>query len=96
MLSRRRLKYELRKAEARVHLLLGDLVALDPLDAVTSRHRSLLLTWNAAREGLMKEVELSKIQAQADSLTFARARSRLSERLRPQVMSRATPVEWIG
>ncbi|MEP7224746.1 MAG: DNA gyrase subunit A, partial [Actinomycetota bacterium] len=60
----RRLKYELRKAEARAHILLGYLIALDNLDAVIALIRAADDA-DAAREGLMKEFELSEIQAQA-------------------------------
>jgi DNA gyrase subunit A len=60
----RRLKYELRKAEARAHVLLGYLIALDNLDAVIALIRSASDA-DAAREGLMKEFDLSEIQAQA-------------------------------
>ncbi len=60
----RRLKYELRKAEARAHVLLGYLIALDNLDAVIALIRSADDA-DAAREGLMKEFDLSEIQAQA-------------------------------
>ena len=60
----RRLKYELRKAEARAHVLLGYLIALDNLDAVIALIRAAADA-DAAREGLMKEFELSEIQAQA-------------------------------
>ena len=60
----RRLKYELRKAEARAHVLLGYLIALDNLDAVIALIRNAADA-DAAREGLMKEFELSEIQAQA-------------------------------
>ena len=60
----RRLKYELRKAEARAHVLQGYLIALDNLDAVIALIRNASDA-DAAREGLMKEFELSEIQAQA-------------------------------
>jgi DNA gyrase subunit A len=60
----RRSKYELRKAEARAHVLQGYLVALDNLDAVIALIRNAPDA-DAAREGLMKEFELSEIQAQA-------------------------------
>src|SRR5213592_1931676 len=60
----RRLKYELRKAEARAHVLVGYLIALDNLDAVIALIRGAADA-DAAREGLMKEFELSEIQAQA-------------------------------
>ena len=60
----RRSKYELRKAEARAHVLQGYLIALDNLDAVIELIRAAADA-DAAREGLMKEFELSEIQAQA-------------------------------
>jgi DNA gyrase subunit A len=60
----RRSKYELRKAEARAHVLQGYLIALDNLDAVIALIRAAEDT-DAAREGLMREFELSEIQAQA-------------------------------
>jgi DNA gyrase subunit A len=60
----RRSKYELRKAEARAHVLQGYLIALDNLDAVIEIIRAAADA-DAAREGLMKEFELSEIQAQA-------------------------------
>jgi DNA gyrase subunit A len=60
----RRSKYELRKAEARAHVLRGYLTALDNLDAVIALIRNAADT-EAAREGLMREFDLSEIQAQA-------------------------------
>src|SRR5690349_15401566 len=60
----RRSKYELRKAEARAHVLRGYLIALDNLDAVIELIRAAADT-DAAREGLMREFDLSEIQAQA-------------------------------
>src|SRR3954469_11246872 len=60
----RRSKYELRKAEARAHVLQGYLIALDNLDAVIALIRAADDT-DAAREGLMREFDLSEIQAQA-------------------------------
>src|SRR6478736_1252036 len=60
----RRSKYELRKAEARAHVLQGYLIALDNLDAVIALIRAADDT-DAARDGLMREFELSEIQAQA-------------------------------
>jgi DNA gyrase subunit A len=60
----RRSKHELRKAEARAHVLQGYLIALDNLDAVIALIRSAADT-DAAREGLMREFDLSEIQAQA-------------------------------
>src|ERR687883_1000141 len=60
----RRTKYELRKAEARAHVLQGYLIALDNLDRVIELIRNAADT-DAARTGLMQEFDLSEIQAQA-------------------------------
>jgi DNA gyrase subunit A len=60
----RRSKYELRKAEARAHVLQGYLIALDNLDAIIELIRASEDT-ETAREGLMREFELTEIQAQA-------------------------------
>ena len=60
----RRSKFELRKAEARAHVLQGYLIALDNLDAVISLIRASADP-DAARVGLMETFELSEIQAQA-------------------------------
>jgi DNA gyrase subunit A len=61
---RRRTEYELRKAEARYHILEGLKIALDHLDAVISLIRAAK-TVPEAREGLMAQFGLSQIQAQA-------------------------------
>jgi DNA gyrase subunit A len=60
----RRLKYELRQAEKRAHVLRGYLIALDNLDEVIALIRGADDT-DAAREQLMSRFELSEIQAQA-------------------------------
>ncbi|MFN2472072.1 MAG: DNA gyrase subunit A [Gaiellaceae bacterium] len=60
----RRSKYELRKAEARAHVLRGYLIALDNLDAIIELIRAATDA-DAARDGLMREFDLSEIQAQA-------------------------------
>ena len=60
----RRSKFELRKAEARAHVLQGYLTALDNLDAVIALIRGSADP-DEAREGLQREFELSEIQAQA-------------------------------
>ena len=60
----RRAKDELRKAEARAHVLAGYLIALDNIDAVVALIRAAADT-DAARTGLMEEFALSDIQAQA-------------------------------
>jgi len=61
---RRRIEFELRKAEARAHILEGLKIALDHLDAVITLIRSSRSP-GEAREGLMSTFELSQIQAQA-------------------------------
>jgi DNA gyrase subunit A len=61
---RRRTEFELRKAEARYHILEGLKIALDQLDAVIALIRGSK-TPPEAREGLMAGFGLSQIQAQA-------------------------------
>ncbi|HEX3703347.1 MAG TPA: DNA gyrase C-terminal beta-propeller domain-containing protein, partial [Vicinamibacterales bacterium] len=63
-LVRRRTEFELRKAEARYHILEGLKIALDHLDAVITLIRGSK-TVPEAREGLTAEFSLSLIQAQA-------------------------------
>ena len=60
----RRTQYELRRAEARAHILEGLLIALDNLDAVIELIRASADT-DVARAGLMEKFALSEIQAQA-------------------------------
>ncbi|MGE0448429.1 MAG: DNA gyrase subunit A [Vicinamibacterales bacterium] len=61
---RRRTEFELRKAEARYHILEGLKIALDHIDAVIAHIRASK-TVPEAREGLMSKFGLSQIQAQA-------------------------------
>ena len=61
---RRRTEFELRKAEARYHILEGLKIALDHLDAVIKLIRGSK-TVAEARDGLMTSFGLSQIQAQA-------------------------------
>src|ERR671912_199147 len=58
----RRSKFELRKAEARAHVLQGYLTALDNLDAVIALIRGSADP-DEAREGLQRTFDLSEIQA---------------------------------
>ena len=60
----RRTEFELRRAEARAHILEGLKIALDHLDAVITLIRGAQNP-AAARVGLMERFELSRIQAQA-------------------------------
>ncbi len=61
---RRRTEFELRKAEARAHILEGLRIALDNLDEVIRLIRASKTT-PEARQGLMTSFGLSQIQAQA-------------------------------
>lgn len=61
---RRRTEFELRKAEARAHILEGLRIALDHLDAVIALIRGSQTT-DVAREGLITTFSLSEKQAQA-------------------------------
>jgi len=61
---RRRTEFELRKAEARRHILEGLKIALDHIDAVIALIRAAKSP-GEAREGLMVQFALSQIQAQA-------------------------------
>ncbi|MGM1022494.1 MAG: DNA gyrase subunit A [Bacillota bacterium] len=61
---RRRTEFDLKKAEARAHILEGLRIALDHLDEVISLIRSSQ-TAEAAREGLIERFSLSLEQAQA-------------------------------
>jgi len=60
----RRTRFDLRKAEARAHILEGLIVALDNLDEVVSLIRASKSPAEA-KEGLMTRFALSEIQAQA-------------------------------
>ena len=61
---RRRTEFELRKAEARAHILEGLKIALDHLDQVIALIRASKNP-SEAREGLMTQFGLSQIQSQA-------------------------------
>jgi len=61
---RRRTAFELRKAEARAHILEGLKIALDHLDAVIKLIRGSKNP-SEARDGLMREFKLTQIQSQA-------------------------------
>ena len=61
---RRRIEFELRRAEARAHILEGLKIALDHLDAVIKLIRGSKSP-REARDGLMQQFALTQIQAQA-------------------------------
>lgn len=60
----RRCRYDLRKAEARLHIIQGYLIALDHIDEIIAIIRSSQTTEDA-RNGLVNRFNLSEIQAQA-------------------------------
>ncbi|SHG81293.1 DNA gyrase subunit A [Ornithinibacillus halophilus] len=64
VIIKRRTAFELRKAEARAHILEGLRIALDHLDEVISLIRNSK-TADIAREGLMERFKLTEKQAQA-------------------------------
>ncbi len=61
---RRRTRFDLKKAEARAHILEGLTIALDHLDAIIKLIRASK-TVDEARTGLMERFKLTQIQAQA-------------------------------
>ena len=58
----RRTQFDLKKAEARAHILEGLRIALDNIDEIIKTIRS---SYNDAREKLMEKFSLSELQAQA-------------------------------
>jgi DNA gyrase subunit A len=64
VIIRRRTEFELRKAEARAHILEGLRIALDHIDEIIRLIRSSQTT-DIARTGLMEQFSLSEKQAQA-------------------------------
>ncbi|WP_102348055.1 DNA gyrase subunit A [Bacillus sp. Marseille-P3661] len=64
VIIRRRTEFELRKAEARAHILEGLRIALDHIDEIIALIRASQTT-DIARQGLMDNFNLSEKQAQA-------------------------------
>ncbi|MDF2558317.1 MAG: gyrA [Bacillales bacterium] len=64
VIIRRRTEFDLRKAEARAHILEGLRIALDHIDAIIALIRASKTT-DEARQGLMEKFNLSEKQAQA-------------------------------
>jgi DNA gyrase subunit A len=80
----RRTQYELRRAEARAHILEGLLIALENLDAVIALIRGSADT-DAAKAGLIERFELSAEQAQAIlDMRLARLTALESDKLREE------------
>ncbi len=80
----RRTQFELRRAEARAHILEGLLIALDNLDAVIELIRGSADT-DAAKAGLVERFSLSEEQAQAIlDMRLARLTALESDKLREE------------
>ncbi len=80
----RRTQHELRRAEARAHILEGLLIALDNLDAVIELIRGSADT-ETAKSGLVERFELSEEQAQAIlDMRLARLTALESDKLREE------------
>jgi DNA gyrase subunit A len=80
----RRTQHELRRAEARAHILEGLLIALDNLDAVIELIRGSADT-ETAKAGLIERFELSEEQAQAIlDMRLARLTALESDKLREE------------
>src|SRR3954465_7049837 len=80
----RRTKYELRRAEERVHILEGRLIALDHLDEVIALIRASRDP-DTARTGLMEQFGLTRIQAQAIlDLTLQRLTALEADKIRQE------------
>ncbi len=80
----RRTKHELRRAEERVHILEGRLIALDHLDEVIALIRGSRDP-DSARTGLMETFGLTRIQAQAIlDLTLQRLTALEADKLRQE------------
>jgi DNA gyrase subunit A len=88
----RRTQYELRRAEARAHILEGLLIALDNLDAVIELIRGSADT-ETAKAGLIEHFELSAEQAQAIlDMRLARLTALESDKLREEHEELATRI----
>jgi DNA gyrase subunit A len=80
----RRLKYELRQKEARLHILDGLLIALDNLDEVIELIRSSPDS-DTARAGLVERFELTEVQAEAIlALTLRRLTALETDRIKSE------------
>lgn len=91
----RRTQYELRKAEARAHILEGLTIALDHLDAVITTIRESR-TADIAREALMEGFKLSEKQAQAIlDLRLQRLTGLEREKIEEEYQEVLKNIEWL-
>src|SRR6266852_3784208 len=92
---RRRIEFELRKAEARHHILEGLKIALDQLDAVITLIRGSK-TVSEARDGLMTRFGLSPIQSQAIlDMQLQRLTALERQKILDELAELMTTIEWL-
>lgn len=88
----RRTKFDLKKAQARAHILEGYLVALDNIDEVIRIIRS---SYNDAKEKLMDRFELSDVQAQAIlDMRLARLQGLEREKIESEYADLQEKIAW--
>ena len=91
----RRTRYELRKAEARAHILEGLTIALDHIDAVITTIRESR-TADIARKALMEGFQLSEKQAQAIlDLRLQRLTGLEREKIEEEYQEILKKIEWL-
>lgn len=89
----RRTQFELRKAEARAHILEGLRIALDNIDAIIKIIRE---SYNDAKQRLMDAFGLSDIQAQAIlDMRLARLQGLEREKLESEYAELMTQIAWL-
>lgn len=88
----RRTQYDLRKAEARAHILEGLRIALDNIDAVIKTIRE---SYNDAKQRLMDNFGLSDIQAQAIlDMRLARLQGLEREKIEAEYTELMRLIQW--
>ncbi|HHX14142.1 MAG TPA: DNA gyrase subunit A [Clostridiales bacterium] len=88
----RRTKYDLRKAEARAHILEGLRIALDHIDEVI---RVIRESYNDAKERLMQNFGLSELQAQAIlDMRLARLQGLEREKIETEYAELVKMINW--
>jgi len=91
----RRTKHELRQREARLHILEGLLIAITDIEAVIELIRGSRDP-DAARDGLMEQFELTRIQAQAIlDLRLQRLTALEADKLRQEHAEVVERIKWL-
>ena len=91
----RRSKYELRTLERRVHILEGQLIALDNLDAVIALIRGSR-DRDTARHGLMGEFGLTEVQASAIlDLRLSQLTALEADSIRSEHADKLERIQWL-